>query len=101
MEDPAVIHLSHCPPPPPERPTEHLKRAFTSPILQKKLSDAGLQTTGTKSDLAIRLAHHESFVDISDVDRAFTAKELRSRLPGLAKSLSKRQLCEKYCEHLL
>lgn len=99
-DDSARIRVTHMPPPPPERPVDALKRSNTAPTLRARLGQMGLETRGTKSDLALRLAHHEAFVDSVDVGRCFTKPELERRLSASKNAASKSALCTAYLERL-
>lgn len=97
-DDAAIVTLTHhVPPPPPERPAQALKRTHTAGELRRTLSERGLPLHGTKSDLALRVAKHEAFVDPSDVHEHFTARDLRRRLRGNASTRPKKgELCAAY-----
>ena len=96
----ADIHIDFRPPPPCERPIAELKRRFTAPELRSRLSAAGLETKGTKSDLAIRVAHNETVVTVDDIAETFTLTDLRNRLKT-SKKMSKSDLCAEYYREVL
>ena len=86
-------------PPKPDNPVNELYRSNTVPMLQKRLSNESMSIRGSKSDLALRLANHEMFVTITDIDQHFTVTQLRERLLHM-KKCSKRDLCIAYLKHL-
>ncbi len=47
--------MNCTPPPPPDPPVVELKRHHTAPELRDKLKQLNLPSTGTKSDLSLRL----------------------------------------------
>ena len=92
-ERPIALKItSPYPPPPKECPITELKRTHTAPELRTRAIEVGLPSTGTKSDLAARLARRENLLDLNDIDANFTHAQLRQRLPNYAKGSSKKDL---------
>lgn len=91
--------------PPPESPIMQLKRHHTMPELKRELSNVNLCTTGTKSDLCLRLVKHKSgMITECEVASEFTVDELRRRLKTqgipFQHSDTKAILVTKYMEHV-
>ena len=69
VDDACQVNLrAHAAPPPPERPVAELRRHCSVDDLRRRLSNQGMSLRGTKSDLALRVAKREAFVDASDVE---------------------------------
>ena len=98
-EDVLLSLRQHKAPDPPARPVEELKQDHTVRGLRRKLSERQLPITGTKTDLALRVAKYESFVDLTDVFSQFSESELRKRIPDSAEK-SKDELCKEYLRTL-
>lgn len=92
--------------PPPEPPVLQLKRHYTSPELKKELSASNLPTSGTKSDLCLRLVKHKSgILTEAEIANEFTVAQLRERLKAhnvpVENTDKKKDLVTKYAHHLV
>ena len=94
------MSASTVPPPPPEPPVVELKKHNTAPELRQKLQQLNLASTGSKSDLSLRLVKHYSFLTISDVEHEFTVEQLRKRVHDPDKSMRKKELCKLFIKSL-
>lgn len=91
-----AMTASNVPPPPPDPPVVELKRHNTAPELRKKMDQLNMASTGSKSDLSLRLVKHYSYLTVSDVHREFTVDQLRKRVHDPDKSMRKKELCEQF-----
>lgn len=95
-----------APLPPPDPPVAQLKRYHTSPELREELTVANLATTGTKSDLCLRLVKHKSgHLTEQEVSNEFTVAQLRQRLGAhrvpFSSSDKKAELVAKYMKFVI
>ena len=92
--------------PTPEPPVLQLKRHYTSPELKKELSASNLSTSGTKSDLCLRLVKHKSGMLTKDeIANEFTVAQLQKRLKAqnvpIENTDKKSDLVSKYAHHFV
>lgn len=93
-----TLNVTFKPPPPKETPVQELKRGHTASELRNILLKKYLSTRGSKDDLVFRLAKSESLIDIEDVNKTFTRRQLNSRVSD--KSGNKLSMCETYFNRL-